>query len=131
PRGGFMKAGVDIVRARLGAAHTHAASRHRPQQADGHAGLARAGAGRADQDGACGHAGLSIFSRSATMWPTTMRAGEETFSRAANATSVTRVATMVSSGGRVAFSINAPGVSPGRPPDMRSDTVSAIWVKRK
>ena len=68
------------------------------------------------------------FSRSATMPPMTIRAGETTFSRAAASTSVPSVAMIVRSCGRVAFSTNAAGVSSGSPPARKSATVAAIWV---
>ena len=50
-----MKAGIDVIRSGLDAAHLDAAAGKGAQQSDGDAGLAGAGAGRADDDGFCGH----------------------------------------------------------------------------
>ena len=77
--GGGVEARVDVVGPGLGAAHRQAAPAQRAQEADGDAGLARAGARRADDEGAGGHA-LRPRERQqlamATMPPTTISAGE-------------------------------------------------------
>ncbi len=91
---GRVEAGIDVVRAGFCAAHRDAAPGEGAEQPDRDAGLARAGARRADDEAACAHADFASTAapvssaRIDTMSPTTIRDGETKFSASARSATV-------------------------------------------
>src|SRR5436309_3756337 len=121
---GGVEAGIDIVRSGLRAAYLQSAASERAQQADGDAGLARAGARRADDDRARRHVLPASSARMATMPPTTISAGEASPAAAACSAMVARVATTMRSWGVVAATITAAGVDATRPPRSKAAAIA-------
>src|SRR5690606_27457765 len=127
-RGG-VEAGIDVIRPGLHAAHLQAAPGESPEQADRQAGLARAGAWRADYQGTRRHAPPPrSFPRIDTMWPITIRAGASMPCREASSAMVETVATAMRSLPVVAEAITAAGVSAGMPASVSASAIRGRFL---